>query len=146
MKTNADENLAMCIMLMFASDYVVRPCELKPKSIFNISKSLNVSKSYAANIVFKLRKAGLLNAAKGRRGGYVLAKKPEEISVFKVMESLEGKNGAKKRAEDSALSAGQFSQDYFCELIESEIESQYDEIFAKYTLRDVLNGHAGRKI
>jgi Rrf2 family protein len=38
-----------------------------------------------------LKGAGLIRSVRGRRGGYMLSRKPEEISVGEIVETLEGK-------------------------------------------------------
>ena len=49
-----------------------------------------VSKRYLDSILGRLREAGLLTAAAGARGGYALARRPEEISAAEVVEVLDG--------------------------------------------------------
>ncbi|PJB78336.1 MAG: hypothetical protein CO090_07025 [Acidobacteria bacterium CG_4_9_14_3_um_filter_49_7] len=46
---------------------------------------------YVGKILFKLRKGGLIQAARGKNGGYSLSRDSEEISVFDVLKVLEVK-------------------------------------------------------
>ncbi len=41
-------------------------------------------------MIAKLKKAGIVNSIRGAQGGYILAKKPEEISVGDILRALEG--------------------------------------------------------
>lgn len=44
-----------------------------------------------------LRRDGLLNSQRGVRGGYTLARPPEEITVLDVVQALDGKVGEEGR-------------------------------------------------
>ncbi len=49
-----------------------------------------ISPSFVAKIFQKLEKAGIVNANDGVRGGYQLAKPPEEITVLAIVDAIEG--------------------------------------------------------
>lgn len=44
---------------------------------------------YVEQILLRMRRAGIVNSTRGARGGYALARKPEEISVRDVMMASE---------------------------------------------------------
>ena len=44
-----------------------------------------------------LRRGGLLNSQRGVKGGYTLARPPEEITVLEVVQVLDGKVGEEGR-------------------------------------------------
>ena len=46
--------------------------------------------SYLEQLMAKLKKAGLIKSIRGAQGGYVLAKKSNEISVGDILRALEG--------------------------------------------------------
>lgn len=46
--------------------------------------------AYLEHLVARLRKAGLLDSRRGSRGGYMLARPAEEITMAEVVEALEG--------------------------------------------------------
>ncbi len=48
------------------------------------------SERYLEQLVALLEKAGLVKSIRGASGGYVLAKKPSEISVGDILRALEG--------------------------------------------------------
>lgn len=62
----------------------------KSLSLSNIAKFENISLKYLERIFAGLKKAGLIESEKGASGGYKLAKNASEISVFDVIEALEG--------------------------------------------------------
>jgi len=45
---------------------------------------------YMEQIIPLLKASGLIRSARGARGGYVLAKEPGEISLYDIVQALEG--------------------------------------------------------
>lgn len=64
--------------------------EKGPLTIREIAARQGVSISYLEQLLNKLRKSKLIKSQKGPGGGYVINKKPEEISVGLILNSLEG--------------------------------------------------------
>jgi Rrf2 family protein len=62
----------------------------KPVFLGDIAKSQAISEKYLSKLVIPLRGAGILKSERGSRGGYVLARKPESISLREIVETLEG--------------------------------------------------------
>ena len=65
----------------------------KPSLSFSaseLSSILCLSKATVSKVLKKLCKAGLLSSLRGAQGGYVLSKKAQEITVWEVLEALEG--------------------------------------------------------
>lgn len=46
--------------------------------------------AYLEHLVARLRKAGLIDSRRGSRGGYLLARSAEDITMAEVVEALEG--------------------------------------------------------
>ncbi len=61
-----------------------------PMTIKEISARQNVSVAYLEQLLNRLRKNRLIKSQKGPGGGYVLCKKPGEISVGMILNALEG--------------------------------------------------------
>ncbi len=55
-----------------------------------ISDRQEISRVYLAQILNRLRQARLIKSSRGPGGGYVLRKFPEEISLYDILEPLEG--------------------------------------------------------
>jgi Rrf2 family transcriptional regulator, cysteine metabolism repressor len=62
----------------------------KPISIKYIAGVQKISEQYLEQIFSKLKKAQLVRSIRGQKGGYVLNKRPDEISIGQVIRSLEG--------------------------------------------------------
>ena len=59
-------------------------------SLKDISERQDISKKYLEQIVPMLNKSGILRTNRGNRGGYMLAKLPEECTVGEVLRATEG--------------------------------------------------------
>ncbi len=61
-----------------------------PLTIKEIARRQGVSVSYLEQLLNKMRKSKLIKSIKGPGGGYEINKKPKEISVGMILNSLEG--------------------------------------------------------
>jgi Rrf2 family protein len=62
-----------------------------PIPLAEIAKRQDLSAKYLEQLIILLKGAGLIRSVRGRRGGYMLARRPEDISVGEIVETLEGK-------------------------------------------------------
>jgi len=53
-------------------------------------EKLNISDKYLRRIMTNLSKAGFIYSIQGREGGYLFARKPEEITLAEVVDAVEG--------------------------------------------------------
>jgi Rrf2 family protein len=60
-----------------------------PMRAAEIAKSQDISLKYLETILAILKSAGLVNSSRGRNGGYSLARRPEEISMYAILSPLE---------------------------------------------------------
>lgn len=61
-----------------------------PISIKSISSRQNISEYYLEQLFSVLRKSELITSIRGSNGGYILAKAPKDITVYQILEVLEG--------------------------------------------------------
>jgi len=61
-----------------------------PVLITDLAREGRIPKKFLEAILLELRKEGILNSKKGKGGGYVLAKAPQDISVGDIIRNLEG--------------------------------------------------------
>ncbi len=62
-----------------------------PQDVDTLSRQLDISKSFLAKILQTLAKEGILHSYKGAKGGFVLAKKTNEITVKDILACAEKK-------------------------------------------------------
>jgi Rrf2 family protein len=61
-----------------------------PLLISHIAERGNIPKRFLELILLELKNQGILRSKKGKGGGYVLSKPPDEISVGHIIRMLEG--------------------------------------------------------
>ena len=61
-----------------------------PTSLKSIAQRHNLSEHYLEQLVAPLRNAELVKSVRGAYGGYILSKKPEEITAGDIIRVLEG--------------------------------------------------------
>lgn len=97
----------------------------KPVSINNISKEHHLPRAFMEKIALELKKGGLIRALKGREGGYVLVKKPEELNLGEVMAIFEEKENCSRCF---------YAQTCPAKKIKSEVDLEIKKIFEKRKL------------
>jgi len=55
-----------------------------------VAERQDIPKNYLLQVMSGMVKAGLFRTVRGKHGGYALAKPPEDITLFEVLEVLEG--------------------------------------------------------
>ncbi len=55
-----------------------------------IAERQNLPETYLEQLMLSLRKAGLVSAIRGAHGGYMLARKPDQITLAQIVVALEG--------------------------------------------------------
>jgi Rrf2 family transcriptional regulator, cysteine metabolism repressor len=65
----------------------------EPINIRDISKSQKISMSYLEQILHRLKKAGLIRSIRGAKGGYLLAKESNQITIKDIVKVLDGPIG-----------------------------------------------------
>ncbi len=61
-----------------------------PVSLAAVAAEQGISEAYLEQLMRSLKKAGLIQTARGKSGGYLLSKEPQKISVGEVLRALEG--------------------------------------------------------
>jgi Rrf2 family protein len=70
-------------------------------SVTEIAQVMHIPKSFLAKILQRLVRHHILQSMRGVRGGFMLAKKPSEITLLAVMEAIQGPAGINVCAIDS---------------------------------------------
>ncbi len=80
---------------------LTRRGDSQPVPIGEIARAREIPVQFLEGLFATLRRAGVLHSQRGVKGGYLFARRPEEITVLEVVELLEGQLGA------DAASSGQ---------------------------------------
>lgn len=85
MKFSSRGHYGLRVMVALAQAY-----HQGPLALGEIARSESLSLGYLEQLVSSLRRAGLVKATRGSRGGYKLVVAPSEVSVGEVLRVLEG--------------------------------------------------------
>lgn len=86
MKLTAKARYALRILL----DIAQNATEEKPRTLKEISEEQGIGEKFVSRLVLNLRDAGMITAARGRVGGYRLAKDPKDITFLEIIEAAQG--------------------------------------------------------
>jgi Rrf2 family transcriptional regulator, cysteine metabolism repressor len=85
MKISTKGRYGLTIMMELAARFGEGPTSLK-----SIAQRQGLSEHYLEQLIAPLRNAELVKSVRGAYGGYILTKKPEEITAGDVIRVLEG--------------------------------------------------------
>ena len=91
MKLSTKGRYGLRAMIDLARHYRKEDVSPLPIMMSDISRRQGVSRKYLHALLTPLKDAGLIHSARGAKGGYFLAKSPEEISLMDILSALEGK-------------------------------------------------------
>ncbi|HHT27574.1 MAG TPA: Rrf2 family transcriptional regulator [Firmicutes bacterium] len=77
-------SLALHGMLLLAGE------QTQPRSAAELAQTTNTSHAHFAKVMQRLTHAGLVQATRGPRGGYQLARPSDEITLLEVYEAIDG--------------------------------------------------------
>lgn len=98
MKLSTRSRYGTRLMLDMARHYREGPLQLG-----DIAKRQEVSVKYLEQIIIPLKKAHYIESVRGRKGGHILTKPPEEITVGEIVALLEESSGLVKCAQDTTV-------------------------------------------
>jgi len=85
MKLTTRSRFGLRFMLELGLNYGKGPVYLR-----EVAKREGISEKYLSQLALFLKSAGFISSVRGVYGGYILTKKPSEISLLKIVEILEG--------------------------------------------------------
>lgn len=91
------------------SDYAIRCVYYlsgKPGAVTmieEIAREMSIPQSFLAKILQKLAKAGIVKSHRGAKGGFSIARKPRDISLYDVLVAIEGPIAVNVCAVDKKL-------------------------------------------
>ena len=85
MKLSTRSRYATRAMLEITRNYEAGPVKRR-----EITASQQISPHYLENILIPLKDQGLIESVRGPRGGFILKRPPEQITMFEIITALEG--------------------------------------------------------
>ncbi len=96
------------MQLKLTTDYAIRTIvylatQSGITSVAEIGSKMGISENYLMKVLKALKDAGLVAGYQGKRGGYAISKKPEEISLWDIVEVMEGTNKNQQMSGDRRI-------------------------------------------
>ncbi|PKL09792.1 MAG: hypothetical protein CVV51_02070 [Spirochaetae bacterium HGW-Spirochaetae-7] len=74
-----------------------------PVDLGSVARSQDIPEMYLSKLVAPLKAAGILRSERGSKGGYELARRPEDIDMLRVVEALEGQSSLLECTADPSV-------------------------------------------
>lgn len=116
----------------------------KPLHLKDIAKRQGISKRYLEQIVISLKNSRLIRGIPGKKGGYVLAREPEEISVGEIIEAAIGPINVVDCVMDPDACA--HSETCECRPLYAEINGLIKKALHQQTLAQVVALYKDRQV
>ncbi len=110
-----------------------------PRLTRDIATSQKISEKYISRLVIDLRKAGLVKSVRGAKGGYTLARFPEDITLLEIVETMEGRTNI----VDCVLQPNACNKMGSCAVRQTwaEINGKIRAVLGEITLKDIADKH-----
>lgn len=131
MKVNTKVRYGLRAILQIAESYGGEPVPISA-----ISESQEISGKYLEQVVGTLRKAELIHSRKGVRGGYTLARAPEDINLWEIITALD----AHTSLVDCVIDPGvcDRSGDCLTRSIWALLSARMEEFWCSFKLSDLI--------
>jgi len=105
-----------------------------PIALSTIAKRQNLSEKYLQQVALLLARGGVLTSVKGSGGGYSLAKRPEEILMYNVLDLLEGNIAFEEEPPANETAVQQVIRHHFYRAVDRNVRTAFGEL----NLADVM--------
>ncbi|MBD2198860.1 MULTISPECIES: RrF2 family transcriptional regulator [Calothrix] len=137
MEISCKSEYAILALIEMASHYQSG----EPMQIRQIAAQQNIPDRYLEQLLATLRRGGIIKSQRGSKGGYFLAREPKKITIFEILECLEGLDvqttqiDINPRTVDSGVIAE----------IWQEACQAANSVFQKYSLQDLCEKRDSRR-
>lgn len=116
--------------------YLAGQPEGKQCGVSEIAQTLNIPQHFLGKILQDLRKYEFVTSTRGRYGGFQLAKSPEQIGVYDIVESLE----EIQKYEMCIFDEFECTRDRPCAVIcdWNGVKSQISQFLKQHSIADLL--------
>ncbi|MGB2864135.1 MAG: Rrf2 family transcriptional regulator [Sedimentisphaerales bacterium] len=132
MKLSTRTRYAVRAIIELAQNDSNRPLQLKI-----IAQRQEISVKYLEQLMAVLRSAGFVRSIRGSKGGYVLAKAPNQIKLNEVMHRLEGTVATVECVENEDYCSR--SADCAARYLWMQVEQAIEKVMEAITLQDLVD-------
>jgi len=132
MKLSTRTRYAVRAIIELAQNESNRPLQLKI-----IAQRQDISVKYLEQLMAVLRSAGFVRSIRGSKGGYVLAKAPDQIKMNEVLHRLEGTVATVDCVENEDCCSR--SADCAARYLWMQVEQAIEKVMEAITLQDLVD-------
>ncbi|HJA41241.1 MAG TPA: Rrf2 family transcriptional regulator [Firmicutes bacterium] len=110
----------------------------KPIPLRVIAQKLKISEPYLEQIIILLKKGTFLKSTRGVNGGYLLAKKTEEITAYEILNTVESHLDVVESETDADPD---FGKQYLFE----QLQNAVTDVLQNVTLKDLVERSSGEQ-
>jgi len=110
-----------------------------PISIKEIVERQGISISYLEQILYRLGKAGLVESVRGPAGGYLLARKPSDLTIGDIIRTLEGPIALSHCLEPGEAGECYQAEDCVARMVWTKVGAKIEEALDSITFNDLLH-------
>jgi len=110
-----------------------------PVSLRDISLRQGISLDYLEQIFFKLKKNNIVKSTRGTRGGYILAKNPEQIKLANILNAVDEEVKTVQCKKESKKGCNGKTSKCITHNLWDELEIHINHFFEKKNLNDLVN-------
>ncbi|MFM7447820.1 MAG: RrF2 family transcriptional regulator [Leptolyngbyaceae cyanobacterium] len=107
--------------------------DASPLKVCEIAAAQSIPHRYLDQILFALRRGGLVQAQRGVKGGYLLAKDPQQITLLQVMAAVEGESNTSPGRGNTTQTVEKKVVSNACRLVSQALQV----VLGCYTLQDL---------
>lgn len=126
-------------ILEIAKNYEKHPTKRK-----DIARTQEISESYLENILLALKSNELIDTVRGAQGGYKLSRLPSTITLFQIVEALEGSLDLVDCLADG-VSCDRIDE-CAMRVVWSNLKKAMEETLSRVTLQDLLDKNKSEAI
>jgi Rrf2 family protein len=115
--------------------------EKRPLQLKTIAERQGISVKYLEQLMTVLKSGGFVRSLRGSRGGYLLAKVPDQIRLSDVFHCLEGPVTTAECVEDEDYCSR--SADCAARELWRQVERAMEEVLESVTVQDLVNRTKG---
>ena len=132
MKLSTRTRYAVRAMIELARHDLNRPLQLKI-----IAERQEISVKYLEQLMAVLKSAGLIKSIRGSKGGYVLARGPNQIALSDILHCVEGPITTVECVEDCTTCTR--AVDCAAREVWTRVEQAIEQVLQSFTLQDVAD-------
>lgn len=113
--------------------------EAGPTRIEDIAKAQGIPQRFLEVVLNELKRTGLVEAKRGRRGGYQLARSPRDITVAEILDFSQGPDAPVQCLSDPASSGCRFKGDCVFLSLWEEARAAVARVYESTTLQALVD-------